>query len=523
MKAPTARPRTAVIALAAALTLAACTAETDTPVPTGAVTASQTAPADPEPVTRTVSVGGADVELAVGPVVVSGDLGVLRLAATTRTSSVNLMTTLQDPYSAPAVAASGVRLVDLERGTVSLPARDASDRPVLSSGVPLTVEPGAEPIVMHVAYAAPEGTTTSVLVPGAGLFTDVPVVAADDAGDMTVPLGELTDEPTGAFALPVAALEAYSEELGGLVRARVAPEQVAVEVAADVLFAPDSDVLGPDSDAALTAAGAHVAAYDSGALRVVGHTDDVADEAHNQALSERRARAVADRLGVLLDTSPYAVTVEGRGEAEPAAAGIDPDARALNRRVELLFTPDAPAGALAVDVEGALPEATGPSGPGADGVTVEQTSALGSTGSFRVALEEVRRIDGYLVGELTLTNTGTAEASLVTVLAASAWDARGQFDPHLQTAASKVALVRGGTLVYPVDYQLDGGREPLADRMMRSLPAGERRTVTVVWPDVGGDAVVVDAPQRSLDITAAVSIDVGGPPFRLTEVPVVDG
>ena len=63
-----------------------------------------------------------------------------------------------------------------------------------------------------------------------------------------------------------------------------------VTVAGDVTFATDSDQLSAQADSVLASVVEQVKKYPSGGdLTITGHTDDVADDAHNQDLSERRA------------------------------------------------------------------------------------------------------------------------------------------------------------------------------------------------------------------------------------------
>ncbi len=68
-------------------------------------------------------------------------------------------------------------------------------------------------------------------------------------------------------------------------------------------------------------------------VKVVGHTDSTGSAAYNQALSKRRAEAVAKYLREHGVSVP--VTSEGRGEAEPIADNRTAEGRARNRRVEL--------------------------------------------------------------------------------------------------------------------------------------------------------------------------------------------
>ncbi len=75
---------------------------------------------------------------------------------------------------------------------------------------------------------------------------------------------------------------------------------------------------------------------------VVGHTDNVGRTDYNQALSERRAGAVA---AILTDNSVARGRVQtvGRGYSQPVASNDTPGGRAQNRRVEIIITPTAPA------------------------------------------------------------------------------------------------------------------------------------------------------------------------------------
>ncbi len=82
-----------------------------------------------------------------------------------------------------------------------------------------------------------------------------------------------------------------------------------------------------------------------GAIRVIGHTDDVGGDEINQPLSEERAEAVADHLvenGVDADR----IETEGRADSEPVEPnqhddGSDnPEGRQANRRVEVIVELD---------------------------------------------------------------------------------------------------------------------------------------------------------------------------------------
>ena len=67
-----------------------------------------------------------------------------------------------------------------------------------------------------------------------------------------------------------------------------------------------------------------------------GHADDVGDDAYNLELSRRRAESVRDHL-TANGVEPDRFRVEAYGESRPLQPGVDDEARALNRRVELIL------------------------------------------------------------------------------------------------------------------------------------------------------------------------------------------
>jgi OOP family OmpA-OmpF porin len=70
-------------------------------------------------------------------------------------------------------------------------------------------------------------------------------------------------------------------------------------------------------------------------VSVDGHTDSAGSETYNQSLSQRRARAVANRLteqGIAGDR----LSVRGFGESRPVADNKSAEGRSRNRRVEIV-------------------------------------------------------------------------------------------------------------------------------------------------------------------------------------------
>ncbi|MGI4731807.1 MAG: OmpA family protein [Janthinobacterium lividum] len=81
-----------------------------------------------------------------------------------------------------------------------------------------------------------------------------------------------------------------------------------------------------------------IAQYPQTYVDVYGHTDSVGGDAYNQALSDRRAGAVAAFLeadGV----QPARIGTRGFGRTQPIASNETEEGRATNRRVEIRLVP----------------------------------------------------------------------------------------------------------------------------------------------------------------------------------------
>lgn len=71
-------------------------------------------------------------------------------------------------------------------------------------------------------------------------------------------------------------------------------------------------------------------------LEVHGYTDSVGADASNLALSEARVRAITDYLA-FKGVSPDRLVGVPHGELNPVGDNTDPDGRALNRRIDVVF------------------------------------------------------------------------------------------------------------------------------------------------------------------------------------------
>jgi outer membrane protein OmpA-like peptidoglycan-associated protein len=101
-----------------------------------------------------------------------------------------------------------------------------------------------------------------------------------------------------------------------------------------ILFDVDSDRLRPESTPALTEILTTLEEHADLRIVVEGHTDSQGDDAHNQDLSERRARAVVQYL-TAQGIAASRLSAAGKGESQPVADNATAEGRQQNRRVVL--------------------------------------------------------------------------------------------------------------------------------------------------------------------------------------------
>ncbi|SFJ82169.1 OmpA family protein [Cellulomonas sp. KH9] len=501
------RARLTAVALAVVLTATACTTSDPEPRPTTAspqATGSAEVPDDGSVVVD-VEHGGAPVELTVHPVQVVGDHALLTVdyaMADDAPAGTNLSIAalLRNPGSFLNVGR--LRLVDPEGMRAWEVGRDAGTS-VSTSGEALNLAPGGS-VTSQAFFAAPDVPSVDVLFPYFGLVEDVPVVTGEDVGTTPADLGA-----SDAAVYPAGDVEVFSVAYDGGASTQVQAQDATVTLASDVLFATDVADLTPEAAAAVDAAAAQIAeAAQEGEVVVTGHTDDVASDAYNLDLSNRRAAAVAERLGQTLGAG-FALRTEGKGESEPVAPGTSAEARAANRRVEVRFTVARAGESLEVTTgDVATPEPTGAVASGSAPVEVE---AAGATWAVRAT--EVRRSGPFLVGSLEVgrVSDGTgAPVGLFGDFAAGRLLSRGMSSTTLTAGAYGATLLGTGSYLYPADYLrgevgTEDARGVLADQFVDAPVAqGQSVVVTVLWPDTGQDTVTVDAEGR----------------FRITDVPV---
>lgn len=228
----------------------------------------------------------------------------------------------------------GVRLFDPATGT-----RYNPQPPCRSTNWSSTLAAGDE-LVYEVWFPELPSDLESVVVYAGGYFPSAPVSIGDDALPWYLTLPATTEEPEGAVYV------ASTGSADGVETTTRTGDEVEVSLAADVLFEFDSATLTPDAQARLADLAGRIGDNAAaGSLTIVGHTDDVGDDAYNQSLSEQRASAVQAVLEPALGRSDLTVDVSGRGASDPVAPNsIDgndnPDGRAANRRVTITYTAD---------------------------------------------------------------------------------------------------------------------------------------------------------------------------------------
>ena len=100
-------------------------------------------------------------------------------------------------------------------------------------------------------------------------------------------------------------------------------------------FDTDSDVIRPESKAALDSIVKLAKEKADWKFTIEGHTDSTATAAHNQTLSEKRATAVKAYL-TTAGVAAARLTAQGFGATKPLADNATSIGRAQNRRVELV-------------------------------------------------------------------------------------------------------------------------------------------------------------------------------------------
>ena len=429
----------------------------------------------------------------------------------------------------PGIGASWTKLLDLGSGRVW----SAVD----GSGVFLYLSPGEE-IISYLSFGKVDTDTVTVMVPMAG-FTTVSVLDANDAKTAGINLAtakkELAESPNAITkdTAPVA-IERYTRALDDSTSTQAGGKDITVTLASDVTFASDSADLAPGAEAQLNTVATQLNQHpDGGTLTIVGHTDDVQDDAYNQTLSEKRANAVKTRLEQLTKLDKWKTSVSGKGESEPKIKDTTDQARAANRRVEITLTPtggttpknntttpssSSGSGSGSGNGGGKLPDPQGPVAKGPEGITLTAKGG-GTQGDVTIALDQVTRSGGYLLGTVTCTVKDGSTGALLSQLCADPQtvlaNQRDEDGGAVQTllASDGLTLLSDGERIFPADYVDAYNKQhlPLTELNLYDHLKGGTTTVCVVWPDPGGDTITLDHQHHRITNNYG---------YRLTDIPV---
>ena len=425
------------------------------------------------------------------------------------------------PFRA-GTGASLVKLLDTASGRVW--------SAVNGSGLFLELAPG-EDMTSYLSFGKVDTDTVTVMVPMAG-FTTVSVLDAKDAKKAKIDLSiaqaalKQSSNDVPELADPVA-IERYTRALDDSTSTHAGGKDITVTLASDVTFASDSAELASGAEAQLqTVAGQLGQHPDGGTLTIVGHTDDVQDDAYNQTLSEKRANAVKTRLEQLTKLDKWQTSVSGKGESEPKIKDTTDQARAANRRVEITLTPtggttpknSGTATPTNSGGGGKLPDPKGPVAKGSEGVTLT-TKGLNTQGDVTITLDQVTRKGGYLLGTVTCTvKDGSTGAPLHPLLddPETALSNQRSESGALSTfnASDGLTLLSNGERIFPADYNDADAKQhlPLTElRLVDNLKTGAT-TICVVWPDPGGDTITLDHPEGKYSTPNTA--------YRLTDIPI---
>ncbi|WP_431919267.1 OmpA family protein [Nonomuraea jabiensis] len=264
-----------------------------------------------------------------------------------------------------------ITLVDLPRGTAY--GLIGSSGPDGRISADVDIEPGSSAPVTAVFAAPPKEATEMLVVLNGLLPVTVPITDAEPADD------------------PALRGPHHKLQVGPLVCKTTGGTREAFRLPSDVLFEFGSSKLSPSAKSAIEALRGRVSAS-SGSVTVDGHTDAIGGTSDNQTLSEERAAAVSRVLRPSLGDG-FAYRTKGHGEGEPVVPNTkpdgsdDPDGRAQNRRVEVQIDSDTT-------------------------VRAPETGTDLTDAGLQARVESVRRLSGYLLASVKVTNPGSQAASL---------------------------------------------------------------------------------------------------------------
>jgi outer membrane protein OmpA-like peptidoglycan-associated protein len=309
---------------------------------------------------------------------------------------------------------NGISLVDAVGGKLYFPITTKTGECLCSAQVTATVLKPDSPLDFYAVFPAPPATVKRVTVraPLTVPFQDVPIAEGPAA-----PSSAEIDPASADLAAPTIRSMVNTVDSDDEATDDDAVDRT-VRLSADVLFAVDKSVLSPNARAVLQRLAGQIDASTGSTVKIDGHTDSTGGDAHNQPLSEQRARAVEDLLKSLVTRKGITFQSAGHGSTQPVAENTAESGRRLNRRVAVTFarpipTPTAspqPGTGNAFQWTGketpAIASARPKSPPGSNW-------PLSTMGSMFYEINSIHRDSSDLVTLVwTLTNKGTQQVNV---------------------------------------------------------------------------------------------------------------
>ena len=173
-------------------------------------------------------------------------------------------------------------------------------------------------------FLAAVGLSAALLGCGSNVKLDEVPVENRTATSVGNPGAAGTADPAARAVAPVQITGSGVSAVGPVGAARV------------IYFDFDSYVIKSEYQSAVEAHARFMASNKTRRLAVEGHTDERGGREYNLALGQRRAEAVRQALG-LLGVTDAQVEAVSFGKEKPAAAGLDEESLAKNRRAELNY------------------------------------------------------------------------------------------------------------------------------------------------------------------------------------------
>lgn len=204
-------------------------------------------------------------------------------------------------------------------------------------------EPAAAPAAAApVTAAAPTAAPEADFEPVDAQARAESVVNADFNRDKTTGLAMdittliyRTSEVTGLASALAPRQDGIEASLARL-DAKVTDTEVIIQLPGSILFDFDSARIRADAERALSDVAQVIRSYGQRPVRVEGHTDSMASDDYNSALSQRRASSVSEWLAAN-GVERARLTSSGLGETKPVATNETAAGRQSNRRVEVVI------------------------------------------------------------------------------------------------------------------------------------------------------------------------------------------